>query len=456
MAGIGFELQRLMDTHSVAGQIKANSMAAIIACGPWILSIVTLMVMGAVSLHAGMGVKQLHNFLISVTYIMAFSLILSGGFQLLLTRYTADLIFIDHPEQILGNMFGCLLLVALVCFPLAIILLFSLEAAGAGFAVLAACMLPVMGVLWIQVLFLSSIKSYRTIVSTLLGCYGAIMLLTVCLSPQHESQLMMIFWLGHVVAAVLFFWLIVKAFPGQATVAFDFLNSTRSAVTLFCCGLLYNVAIWADKFVFWLSPTTSNPIIGLFNESLFYDLPIFLANLIIIPGLAVFLLSTETNFAQKCLDYFRQLNGHANLSQLRQLKQALLDSYQRGFYLLCKVQGVSLLLVMLFSDSLFGLLGLDRVYLPLFRIDLVGMSFLVILISQLNTLYYLDRLVEALAMVAVMAFTNIAFSMASIEMGIRFYGYGFSLSMIFTTLVGFYLLNRSFARLEFNAFIRHI
>ncbi|MGC8001539.1 exopolysaccharide Pel transporter PelG, partial [Salmonella enterica] len=68
--------------------------------------------------------------------------------------------------------------------------------------------------------------------------------------------------------------------------------------SLMAIGLLYNTAIWIDKAMFWYTPETSQAIIGPLRASVIYDLPVFLAYLSIIPGMAIFLLRMETDFVE--------------------------------------------------------------------------------------------------------------------------------------------------------------
>ena len=77
-------------------------------------------------------------------------------------------------------------------------------------------------------------------------------------------------------------------------------SSTGGAPTsaLSATGLLYNLGIWIDKLIFWFTPSTSEPVLGPLRASIIYDLPIFLAYLSIVPGMAVFLVRVETDFAE--------------------------------------------------------------------------------------------------------------------------------------------------------------
>ena len=89
MAGIGFELRKLMRRDSFWGLIRAYGYAGLISSGPWVLSILGVMGIGIFSINrvASLAVRQ---FLVSVTYLMATSLILTGFLQLMFTRFIAD------------------------------------------------------------------------------------------------------------------------------------------------------------------------------------------------------------------------------------------------------------------------------------------------------------------------------------------------------------------------------
>ena len=53
MAGIGFELRKLLRKQTYAGLLQAYAFAGIISSGPWVLSIVGIMLIGLLSAGAG-------------------------------------------------------------------------------------------------------------------------------------------------------------------------------------------------------------------------------------------------------------------------------------------------------------------------------------------------------------------------------------------------------------------
>ena len=50
MAGIGFELRKLLRRDSLLGMMQAYAYAGIISSGPWVLSIVGILVIGLMSI----------------------------------------------------------------------------------------------------------------------------------------------------------------------------------------------------------------------------------------------------------------------------------------------------------------------------------------------------------------------------------------------------------------------
>ena len=82
MAGIGFELRKLLRRDSLLGMLQAYAYAGIISSGPWVLSIVGILVIGLMSAAIVVPEFLITQFQVSVTYLVALSLILTGFVQL--------------------------------------------------------------------------------------------------------------------------------------------------------------------------------------------------------------------------------------------------------------------------------------------------------------------------------------------------------------------------------------
>jgi polysaccharide biosynthesis protein PelG len=78
MAGIGFELRKLLRRDSLLGMMQAYAYAGIISSGPWVLSIVGILVIGLMSISMVVPEFLITQFQVSVTYLVAFSLTIYG------------------------------------------------------------------------------------------------------------------------------------------------------------------------------------------------------------------------------------------------------------------------------------------------------------------------------------------------------------------------------------------
>ena len=113
MAGIGFELRRLLRKNTLIGLVEAYAYAGIIGSGPWVFSIVGILLIGLFSASLVVPSFLVTQFQTSVTYLVAGSLILTGLVQLAFTRFVSDRLFEKKREQVLPNLHGLLLIVVL-------------------------------------------------------------------------------------------------------------------------------------------------------------------------------------------------------------------------------------------------------------------------------------------------------------------------------------------------------
>ncbi len=93
MAGIGFELRKLLRKDTLSGLLQAYAFAGIIGSGPWILSIVGILAIGLLSHAVVVPSFLVTQFQTSVTYLITISLVLTGGLQLAFTRFVSDRLF---------------------------------------------------------------------------------------------------------------------------------------------------------------------------------------------------------------------------------------------------------------------------------------------------------------------------------------------------------------------------
>ena len=241
--------------------------------------------------------------------------------------------------------------------------------------------------------------------------------------------------------------------PGQTLVSFSFL-SRKSFLSLALTGFFYNLGVWADKFVFWSNPLVSDPVIGPLRASIIYDIPIFLAYLSIVPGMAVFLVRVETDFAESYDAFYDAVRSGDSLVNIQRLKATLSGAARQGMGDIFKVQGVTLLVLFLIGERFLRFIGISPLYAQLFYVDLVGVGTQVLMLAVFNVLFYLDQRAPVLWLSILFAFSNFVLTMMTQQLGPAFYGYGFALATAITSVGGLSLISRRLEALECDTFMQ--
>jgi polysaccharide biosynthesis protein PelG len=460
MAGIGFELRELLRRDSLWGLVRAYAYAGLISSGPWVLSILGVMGIGVLSVGPVAAV-EVRQFLVSVTYLMAGSLILTGALQLTFTRFIADRLFDKQERSVLPNLLGALTLAigaagvlgSLVFVPLPEAMAWAHLGGSVVYRVLLVVTLATLSGCWITVVLLSGLKEYRRVMGSFLAGYFVSFVAALALRPFGLSGLLAGFLAGQILLLFLMLALVVARYPSDRLVSFEFLDRRRAYLSLSATGLLYNVGIWIDKLIFWFTPSTSEPVLGPLRASIIYDLPIFLAYLSILPGMAVFLVRVETDFAEEYHAFFDAVRGGETLGEIRRRRDRLTLAVRRGVSEILKIQGITVLVLLLAGPRLLDYVGISRLHLQLFSIDLVGVAMQVLMLAVFNVLFYLDERRAVLSLSALFVASNVVLTIASQAAGPAFYGYGFALSTAVTSIAGLLVTSRKLDRLEMHTFM---
>lgn len=454
MAGIGFELRKILKRDSYLSLLQAYTYAGLISAGPWVLSILGVLLIGALSVGHIASEVRVVQFQVSVTYLIASSLILTGLLQLGFTRYLADRMFEERDDRVFPNLSGALFVTTTVSGVLAgLVLLLAFRGEGVTYRVLMAGSFVALCNIWILTIFLSSIKAYRAILVLFAIAYGITVGGAMWGRDHGLEGLLAAFFVGHVVLLGGMLMLSMTSYPSDRYLEFDFLGPRRMYGSLLLIGFLFNLGIWTDKFLFWFHPDTSHHVIGPLRASVIYDLPIFLAYLSIIPGMAVFLVRLETDFVEYHEKFYEAVREGGTLQHIENMRNEMVFRARQGIQEIMKIQMIAVLAVFVAGPSLLGLLGVSDLYLPLLYVDVVAASLQVVLLGVLNVFFYLDQRRLLVLLVVIFFFGNLLFTSASIALGAPFYGYGFALSLLVAVIIGLVMLERKFDDLEYETFM---
>lgn len=455
MAGIGFELRRMLRKNTLSGLLQAYAYAGVIGSGPWVFSIVGILLVGIFSASVVVPNFLVTQFQTSVTYLVAGSLILTGLVQLAFTRFVSDRLFEKQRQLILPNLHGLLLIVMVTSAGLGTIALFTVfPGERLLYRMLMLAGFGIMSAVWILAILLSGMKRYRAITILFGGAYALIVVAALLMRPWGLEGLLGGFVLGNFVLMTGMWVLVVREFSPQGPlIAFDFARQDWLYPSLMLIGFLYNLGIWADKFMFWYFPPTSDAIVGGLRASLIYDLPVFLSYLSIIPGMAVFLVRIETDFVEYYDKFYDAVRSGGSLEYIEAMRDEMVYSIQQGLSEIAKIQTLAVLVTFVAGPAVLNALGISELYLPLLHVQVIGAGLQVGLMAILNVFFYLDHRRIVLVLCAEMVLLNIALTALTQYLGAAFYGYGFAVSMLITLCTGLVLLTRQLNRLEYETFM---
>lgn len=454
MAGIGFELRKLLAKDTLTGVLQAYLYASVIGSGPWVLSIVGILVIGLMSSAVNAPGLMVTQFQVSVTYLIAASLILTGFVQLSFTRFIADRLYSKQDAIVLPNFNGVTLVVTATSGGLGLAAaVFLFDGQNIVYRMLMLTGFVMLSNIWVATIFLSGLKQYKQILLLYALGYGVTVVSALALRPLGLEGLLLGFVLGHGVMLLGMVLLVVRSYPAQSFIAFDFAKPGSMYVSLMLVGFLYNVGVWLDKFIFWYGPSTGQNVIGPLNASVIYDLPVFLAYLSILPGMAVFLVRMETDFVEYYQEFYDAVRGGSTLARLEDLRNEMVYTIRRGLFEIIKVQTIATLVIFVAGGAMLRALGIPELYLPLLYIDVVAAGLQVVLLGLMNVFFYLDKRNVVLGLTALFALLNGVFTWITIELGATWFGYGFAAAVFVTVFVAFQILDRRLESLEYETFM---
>ena len=452
MAGIGFELRKLLRQDDLMGIVRGYGHSALTVTGPWLL---TILMLGGIVFLGGpyASARVLAEFRLIVIYNFAFSLVIAGPVVMVATRYLADAIFIKRVEDAPAMLLGYLTLVLGVSAPIVVPFYFYWIDIDNTLATISAVNFFTIAAIWMVSTFLTALKDYSAVTRAFL--FGAMLALgSVALLARIASSTAMMFGFTTGLALILFLLVarVYAEYPYPVANPFRFGGYFRRYWELALSGFVYNAAIWVDKWVMWFAPEGEIQRSGLISYP-DYDSAMFLAYLSIVPSIAAFVLSIETDFYESYLRFYKRILHHASFAEIEEAHHGIVSSILRGARMFVVLQGSICVVAILTAPRLFTLLGINFAQIGMFRIGVLAAFFHVLFLALSITLSYFDLRLTTLRLQLLFLVTNGIFSWCTLQMGFSYYGYGYFLSAVTTFVATFLAVAYYLNRLPYQTFV---
>lgn len=451
MAGIGFELRRMIESEAsgLFEKTKCYVSAALVSSGPWIMTIVTLSVLSTFgTLMAGQAQYELFRGV--VTYAFAFSLVVVGVIQMAVTRRVADHLYSRQYKPVLPAFVACSVVTAAVQAVIGIV--FCLVAGfGPALSVVSISLYVVISLSWIALVWLGITKEYDEVLRAYgLGTLVSLVAALLAGPATGAIGLLGAFTVGQGLTVVLLMRAIMRGMEAGGGRSFNILKSVRTFPVLVGIGVTYNLAIWIDKMLFWfIDGTGPHPLIR-FHP--LYDTCCFLAYLTVVPALAVNLVRVETSFYECYRAYFGAILGGMPLKVIDHTRKRMFSNLHEGMVRIIRLQGFITGITLMFAPLLIRWLELPESAIRVFRAACLGAFFHVLLLIVLLVQLYFDFRVAAFLTCLMFLVLNGSLGLWSISGGISTYGVGYALAALFSLAIGYVLLTKKIDRLNFMTF----
>ena len=450
MAGIGFQLQKLIEDESFLKKAKAYIFASIITSGPWILSIICL---GMIGLLSGSFVSGMEFPKVSITivYTFAFSLIFTGPVQFILTRYLADKEYMKQKEKMLSALITALLISLAISLALSVPWYLSLEA-SLQYKLTGILLFVTVCSIWTMMDFLSCSKNYTGIIYSFF--FGSIssLLLSVALGKIFGVDGSLAgYTAGQAVILIALLFFIVKEFPYTGIFNKEFTRYFRLFPFIFFTGLFYNLGLWIDKLAGWYF--LGDIVFGNFKAYGVYDTPVFIAYLSIIPSLAYFLIQSETRFFLVHRRFFDSISNE-KLQNILQYKDDLIRVLKKSILSLFIIQFAASFAGFVFSGFIGAWFGLSFQSVSVLKILFFAAGGQVMFLYIIIFLMYFDLSRLGFYLVVLFFLLNFSLNIINIHFPFAPLGSPYLLSISISFFTGLVFLLYSVSDIEYTIFMR--
>ena len=454
MAGIGFELRKLYRQQGLLQNIKAFSYSTMTTIGPMILCLILVFTQTYMMRESGSSYLQNELFVATMAYCFVFSIIVTSGLSMVVTRFIADSIYERKYEQIITAYYGSLIIILPIAGIIAIVFLWNVEE-SLLYKVVAYIYFVELVVIWMQNVFLSALKDYKRILHGFAIAVALSLLTSFLLFHFTHLDAVIIAMLGInvgfasiIILSSLHF---EQVFPrNNKQDYFTFLHIIKSYPTVIFSGICVYSSVYIHNFVYWFFSDEHFLISKQFLLMPFYDVAVFYAYLSVLPSLIFFVVIIETDFYEKFLNYYKNVTDGGTYESLQIAKKRMQKVLLHRTGFLAEIQ----LLFTTISIAI-GILVLPKIGFSMEQLDLFitlcfAYFFFIFMFVLLHILMYFDDQKGVLIISA--SFIGLTAILTYITMVFEFHGIGMFLASFIGLIAAFIRMLYIVANIDYYTF----
>ena len=454
MAGIGFELNKLINKKSFFSKISGYFYTTSSCLGSMILGFVLLFLIQTIARILGQDNQISQRFTGYITNTVFLSMIIFGFFSLVLSRYISDLIYTKKEENILPSFWG----VNAIIIPLSILIfvpILMISKVEISDSILLVILLIELVSTWTVTLYVTILKHYKKItiaflLSIILSVLVLLFLYNIKTMNMEIMLLIIIMSYGFVLSFLVN--LLQKEFNSKDKNTYEFLKWFSKYPELALTGLFTTIGTLIHFYIMWFSSSYGYEIQGLIHSSPSYDFPSILAYFSTLITSITFIAILEPNFYKKYARYFKLINSSGNYQELHLAKNEMISTLKVELRnLIIRQIVITLLFVIVLSKFFSDInIGMTQSMIEIFKVLCLGYALQAIgnVILQLQ-LYFADNKGALITSILFLTVTTLG-TILTLFLDISFLGVGVMLGGATMAIVGVRRLENYLDNLEYN------
>jgi uncharacterized membrane protein len=461
MAGIGFELKKMFGKDdTLTKRVKAYTYSTFVSAGPWIITILVLNLFSIISNTFFNDLVEKNLFMGSIVYSFIFSQIITTPWQMLITRYISDELYIKRYNNIKTSFIGLSKIVIVLSFLTGYLYYFNKDIPP-YYKYISISLLVITSLTWIIMVFLSSIKNYKSISNAfILGGSIAIILEIIFLKYpidfivfKSSTNMLLSYTIGMFFTYMGLVYSFFNTFTEKLGKQFDFIRYLSKFPSIFFIGLFYILGLWADDILIWFSFLGIN-IKNIFRFSPLYDTAIFWAYFITIPSYVLFVIKMEVNFYDKYKRYFSLISHNGNLDDIEFARQDMKATLYKEIRHLFEIQTIITITAVVLVNRVVATFNLPLLLVQIFKISALGSLCNVFILIIILIMLYFEYRKQALFIAFLFFFFNTLFTLIFIPFGTNYFGAGYFIATFITLIIALILLVYSINDINYYTFFR--
>ncbi len=454
MAGIGFELKKLLHKESVFQSFRGATYAAMSTIGPMILIVFMLLGIQVFMIKQNASFSQRELLSAAILYAFVFSLIFTSFFTTILSRFIADKIYEEKTEEIFPSVYGITAIITLFVGIVFTVFYFVIGNMDFWFSLARYLLLLIMVQVFTLMTYISAIKEYIRITWAFVMGFIVFAIVTFFLYFVIELSLLLTILyamiLGFCITAAVLLHAIRKFFYSKSKAYFKFLTYYKTYLPLAIAGGVYIVGLYSHNFIMWFSDVGS--LVGdVHRLSYSYDMATFLAVMVNIPALVIFVVKVETSFYSTYQKYCKAVVG-ASYDEIQVAKKEMIRSVISGLAFIAEVQLFVTLILIGVGFVVLPLFGFAGIIMDMFPVLALGFYFAIIINFFIIFLYYFEDYISALQISTVFLLSVSGCTLITVYMDTIFYGIGMAAGGLIGTIFAYFKLKRLLNEVDYRLF----